>query len=149
MTDLKQIAHPLGLQRLGYAKPLLDVAARHWEGGTVRERAEHVVEETPVAIVYNNIPHVVMMATPADLEDFVLGFSITEELIRTPADLQEVQVVRYGQGIEIQATIHTDCEVVVAGRTLACASLGHLVTWLACLSPGHVVIPTRGFQPGS
>jgi FdhD protein len=117
MTDLKQIAHPLGLQRLGYAKPLLDVAARHWEGGTVSERAAHVVEETPVAIVYNNIPHVVMMATPADLEDFVLGFSITEELIRTPADLEEVRVVRYGQGIEIQATIHSECEAVVAGRT--------------------------------
>src|SRR5262245_36967088 len=117
MIDLKQMEHPLGLLRLGYAKPLLDIAARRWEGGALGERAEHVVEETPVVIIYNNIPHVVMMATPADLEDFALGFSITEELIRTPADLQDLQVVRYSQGIELQATVPPDCEAVVAART--------------------------------
>jgi FdhD protein len=44
-----------------------------------------------VAIVYNGIPHVVMMATPQDLEDFALGFSLTEELIASPADLQGVR----------------------------------------------------------
>ncbi len=117
-TDLKQMADPLGLLRLGYAAPLLEIKARQW-GATegVSERTEQIVEETPVAIVYNNIPHVVMMATPADLEDFVLGFSMTEELIRTPSDLEDVQIVRYGQGIEIQATIHPECEAVVASRT--------------------------------
>ncbi len=69
-----------------------------------------------MAIVYNGIPHVVMMATPWDLEDFALGFSITEELIRSPADLQSLQVVRYGQGIEIQATVSPECEATIASR---------------------------------
>ncbi len=115
--DLKQMEHPLGLQRLGYAGPLLELHARQWRDGIVQERAEQIVEETPIVLVYNGIPHVVMMATPANLEDFMLGFSITEELIRTPADLQDVRVVRYGQGIEVQATVPAECEAVVASRS--------------------------------
>lgn len=108
--------HPLGLSRVGYAKPLLEVAARQWSAAGITDRAEQIVEETPVVMVYNAIPHVVMMATPADLEDFVLGFSITEELIRSPADLRDVKVIRYGQGIEVQATVDEACEAVIASR---------------------------------
>lgn len=115
--DLKQMEHPLGLHRLGYAGPLLELQARQWRDGQVQERAEQIVEETPVVLVYNGIPHVVMMATPADLEDFMLGFSITEELIRTSADLRDIRVVRYGQGIEVQATVPAECESVVASRS--------------------------------
>jgi FdhD protein len=114
---IEQMEHPLGLSRVGYAKPLLEVAARQWSAAGITDRAEQIVEETPVVIVYNAIPHVVMMATPADLEDFVLGFSITEELIRSPVDLRDVQVIRYGQGIEVQATVDEACEAVIASRT--------------------------------
>jgi len=113
---IEQMEHPLGLSRVGYAKPLLEVAARQWSAAGITDRAEQIVEETPVVIVYNAIPHVVMMATPADLEDFVLGFSITEELIRSPADLGDVKVIRYGQGIEVQATVDEACEAVIASR---------------------------------
>jgi FdhD protein len=115
--DLKQMQDPLGLLRLGYAKPLLELQVRRWRDGTVDERTEPVVEETPVAVVYNGVPHVVMMATPIDLEDFVLGFSLTEELIRTPADLLSLEIVRYSQGIEIQVTVSPECDAVIAGRT--------------------------------
>lgn len=114
---IEQMQDPLGLLRVGYAKPLLEVPARRWSRDGLTEHAEQIVEETPVVIVYNAIPHVVMMATPQDLEDFVLGFSITEELIRTAADLVGVKVVRYGQGIEVQATVDDACEAVVAART--------------------------------
>jgi FdhD protein len=115
--DIKQMQDPLGLLRLGYAKPLLELQVRRWRDGTVEERTEPVVEETPVAVVYNGVPHVVMMATPIDLEDFVLGFSLTEELIRTPADLLSLEIVRYSQGIEIQVTVSPECDAVIAGRT--------------------------------
>ncbi len=113
---IEQMENPLGLLRVGYAKPLLEVQARQWSAGTVVDRPQQIVEETPVVIVYNAIPHVVMMATPADLEDFVLGFSVTEELIRAPSDLHAVNVVRYGQGIEVQAAVDEACEAVVASR---------------------------------
>jgi FdhD protein len=107
----------LGLQRLGYAGPLLELRTRAWRDGKIQERGEQIVEETPVVLVYNGIPHVVMMATPADLEDFIVGFSVTEELIRTPADLRDIKVVRYGQGIEVQAVVPPECEAVVASRS--------------------------------
>jgi len=108
---------PLGLRRLGYADTLLPIAARHWHDGAFEERTEQVVEETPVVIVYNNIPHVVMMATPRDLEDFAMGFSVTEELVRSPADLGRIDIVKYSQGIEVQAEVTADCEAVIATRT--------------------------------
>ncbi len=116
-ADLSQMQDPLGLLRLGYAKPLLELRAQRWQDGEVSEREEVIAEETPVTIVYNGIPHVVMMATPQDLEDFALGFSVTEELIGSRADLRSVECVRYSQGIEIQATVAAACEEVIAGRT--------------------------------
>jgi FdhD protein len=116
-SDLTQMQDPLGLLRLGYAEPLLKLQATRWRDGQPSESAETIAEETPVAIVYNGIPHVVMMATPQDLEDFALGFSITEELIGSPADLEHVEVVRYSQGIEIQARVTKACEEVIAGRS--------------------------------
>lgn len=116
-ADVSQMQDPLGLLRLGYANPLLELQARQWHAGEVSEQAEIIAEETPVAIVYNGIPHVVMMATPQDLEDFALGFSVTEELIGSPADLKRMECVRYSQGIEIQATVSPACEEVIASRT--------------------------------
>src|SRR6478736_5426623 len=95
---------PADLAHLGYAGSLLETSVVRWEGGEWTERSERIVEEMPVAIVYNGIPHVVMMATPADLEDFALGFSLTEELIQSPADLEHLEIVRYSRGVEIQAT---------------------------------------------
>lgn len=115
--DLGQMEDPLGLLRLGYGAPLLQVAATQWHDGQVEARTESVVEETPVALVYNGLPHVVMMATPADLEDFVLGFSFTEGLIRSAADLKTIEVIRYSQGVELQITTSPECEAVIAGRT--------------------------------
>jgi FdhD protein len=116
-ADLSQMQDPLGLLRLGYAKPLLALRATRWRNGQASESTEIIADETPVAIIYNGIPHVVMMATPQDLEDFTLGFSITEELIGSPSDLQKVEVVRYSKGIEIQATVSRECEEIIAGRT--------------------------------
>jgi formate dehydrogenase accessory protein FdhD len=115
--DVTQMQDPLGLLRLGYAQPLLELSARRWDDGIVTDRVETIAEETPVALVYNGIPHAVMMATPQDLEDFALGFSLTEELISSPADLQRVECVRYSQGIEIQALVAPEREAEIAART--------------------------------
>jgi FdhD protein len=116
-ADISRMQDPLGLFRLGYAEPLLRLQATRWRDGQAAQSSETIAEETPVSIVYNGIPHVVMMATPQDLEDFALGFSITEELIASLADLEHVEVVRYSQGIEIQAQVSKACEEVIAGRT--------------------------------
>ena len=115
--DITQMQDALGLLRLGYAQPLLELPARRWQDGETTERVEAVVEEVPVAMVYNGLPHAVMMATPQDLEDFALGFSITEELIRGKADLQRIECIRYSRGIEIQMTVSAACEEAIAAKT--------------------------------
>lgn len=48
------------------------------------ERA--LIEEAPVAIEINGLGYAVMMATPADLEDYALGFCLSEQLIASPAE---------------------------------------------------------------
>jgi formate dehydrogenase accessory protein FdhD len=115
--DVRQMQDPLGLLRLGYAQPLLELSARRWEDGVASDLVETIAEETPVALVYNGITHAVMMATPQDLEDFALGFSLTEELIAAPAELERVELVRYSQGIEIQAQVTPDRAAAIAERT--------------------------------
>jgi FdhD protein len=95
--------HPLF--GLGYAQP---VAARTFtrlsdEGAAPADAT--VAEETPVALVYNGWPHVVMMCTPADIEDFALGFTLTEEIVASPSDVMSISAVRYSQGIEVEIVI--------------------------------------------
>ena len=51
-----------------------------------------VATETPVCFVYGGMPYAVMMATPADLEDFVYGFSLTEGIIKTADDIREIVI---------------------------------------------------------
>ncbi len=68
---------------------------RAWRDGRLVVVEDCVAEETPVALVYNGEPHVVMMATPADLEDFALGFSCSEEVIGDAGELQSLDVFRH------------------------------------------------------
>ncbi|AXU97099.1 sulfurtransferase FdhD [Erwinia persicina] len=68
-------------------------------------RADWLAEEVPVALVYNGISHVVMMATPKDLEAFATGFSLSEGIIASPADIFGIDVVPGCQGIEVQVEL--------------------------------------------
>jgi FdhD protein len=57
-----------------------------------------------------------MLATPADLEDFALGFSLTEELVASAAEVRGVEVVRYSRGIELQVAVAPERDAVIAER---------------------------------
>ncbi|WP_042959391.1 formate dehydrogenase accessory sulfurtransferase FdhD [Erwinia tasmaniensis] len=61
-----------------------------------------LAEEVPVALVYNGISHVVMMATPKDLAAFAVGFSLSEGIIAVPGDIFSMDIVPVCNGIEIQ-----------------------------------------------
>ena len=59
-------------------------------------------EETAVALVYGATTQAVLMATPADLEDLAVGFSFTEGVIETPSEIEELEVVRQDEGVELR-----------------------------------------------
>lgn len=100
--------------------------------------AEHhlsacLAEEVPVALVYNGISHAVMLATPQDLEDFALGFSLSEGIIDSPDDLLDCEttssdlsvseslagVPEQGLSLELKVTLRCFMRLKERRRTLA------------------------------
>jgi FdhD protein len=79
--------------------------AERRRAGVTSQVTDAVAEEIPIAFVYNERPHAVMMATPADLEDFALGFSLSEAIIATAAECEKVEIVPALAGIELHITI--------------------------------------------
>lgn len=80
------------------------------------EQEEELVEEVPVALVYNGISHAVMLATPNDIADFALGFSLTEGILQSPSELYDVDVVELTNGIEARLDIATERFVTLKDR---------------------------------
>ncbi|HEV8694573.1 MAG TPA: formate dehydrogenase accessory sulfurtransferase FdhD [Lysobacter sp.] len=69
------------------------------------ERDDAVVVEAPVALLYNGLPFAVMMATPCDLEDFALGFALSEGIVAATDEFKLVDVVRSDGGVALHAAI--------------------------------------------
>src|SRR3546814_13333563 len=67
-----------------------------------------VPAEVAVALSYNGSTHAVMMATPADYEDFAVGFSLSEGVIDSPSDIREIDVVETAAGIDLQIWLTDD-----------------------------------------
>ena len=85
------------------------VAALAVRAGVVSAVDECVAEEVAVALEVNGIAHAVMLATPADLEDFALGFLLSEGLIDARRDLLDVEVVPVELGIALRAEVVQRC----------------------------------------
>lgn len=73
------------------------------------ETEDVVAEEVPVALVYNGISHTVMMASPVMLEEFGIGFSLTEGIVESVSDIYDVEVIEAcGSGREVRITISSE-----------------------------------------
>ena len=110
------------------ASPPADVPAgarlretlRH-DGATSTPAIEAVAEEVAVALVYDDHPFAVMMATPADLEDFALGFSLSEGVIETAEECLAVEIVEVGRGFEARLRLAEGRGLALRARTRALA----------------------------
>lgn len=78
---------------------------RRLTAGGAETLDEIVAEEVAVALVYNGISHAVMMATPADLEDFARGFTLTERIVEKPSEIFDIEVEEGVRGIEVKLEI--------------------------------------------
>lgn len=78
-------------------------------------------EELPIALVYNGSTLAVMMGSPGDLEDFALGFSLTEGLVECAAELGEITLVEHAKGIELQMWLPEAKAEALAARRRALA----------------------------
>jgi len=84
------------------------VRVTNWQEQAQQSGLDHIATELPVALTYNRLSHVVMMVTPADLEDFALGFSLTEGIIPSAGELLSVNVLSRQGGLEVAMTIPED-----------------------------------------
>ena len=86
---LPPVTRPVGVRRVA-------------RDGTAIDRIDVLAEETPIALVYNGVSHAVMMASPADLEDFALGFSLSEGVADDKEDVGAIEAVAVEAGIEVR-----------------------------------------------
>jgi len=85
----------------GYAVRAVD----RWRNGVSTHEDDCIAEEVPVAIVYNGATFAVMMASPHDLDDFALGFSLTERLIGDASQLLQLETHALLEGIELSMRV--------------------------------------------
>jgi formate dehydrogenase accessory protein FdhD len=106
---------------LGQARPARALPLTRLSGAEITTGESAVVEEVPVAFVFNGHAHAVMMATPADLEDLAVGFALSEQIVGGPQDIGRVEVERHSRGIELRIDIPEDAAAQLAerGRALA------------------------------
>ena len=83
-------------------KPAQVVDRQIWYRNDLSFGGRSIPEETAIALTYNGSTYAVMMTTPQDLEDFAVGFSLSEGIINSPAELDSLEVLRLGEGIELQ-----------------------------------------------
>ena len=77
-----------------------------WRDGA--GRSDDLAEEMPVAFEYNGISHAVMLATPDDLEDFAVGFSLSEGIVARRRDIFDIGIRESAAGISLQIEIAGD-----------------------------------------
>jgi len=75
-----------------------------------------VPEETPIALTYDRTTYAVMMGTPADIEDFAVGFSLTERIIEDIDEIAELEIVTVPQGIEARMNLSSNRDVELVSR---------------------------------
>ncbi|WP_245926776.1 formate dehydrogenase accessory sulfurtransferase FdhD [Breoghania corrubedonensis] len=80
-----------------------------------------VPEEAAIAVTYNGATHAVMMATPTELEDFAVGFSLTERIISDVGQIRSVEIAAFPLGVEARLWVDEECAGRLSARRRAMA----------------------------
>ncbi|HOE40069.1 MAG TPA: formate dehydrogenase accessory sulfurtransferase FdhD [Rhodoferax sp.] len=84
---------------------LVQVSVEKWRNDQRRLCLNTLAEEVPIALEYNGISHAVMLASPFNLEDFALGFSLSEGILADSSELFDCEVSATKNGIQVQMQI--------------------------------------------
>jgi len=129
----------------------VSVKGSAWRNGWVASTRD-LPEEAAVALTYNRVTHAVMMATPADLHDFAVGFSLSEGVIGQPSDIEDFEIVPVEGGLELRMWIASPLMAALetrrrrlAGAT-GCGMCG-LESLAEALRPVPHVDTGRAFSP--
>lgn len=96
--------------------PVIRVPRTQWRAEGASEGTRAIPEETAIAFTFNTATYAVMMATPQDLEDFAIGFSLTEGVIASIDDVEAIDIVEEGPGIELRIWLKAPQAAEFLGR---------------------------------
>jgi len=136
------------LEAAGVVPPPAQCVPRQaWRNGSTLLGERTLAEEVPVAFSYDGAAHAVLMATPDDLEDFALGFSHTEGIITTPAEIAELAVVSVADGIVLRMWLTGDrADAFAARRRRFVGPAGCGMCGLESLAEANRTIPMVGYH---
>ena len=106
---------------LGYGPPARDREFSAISSAGVRLARAAIAEEVPVAFAYCGRTHAVMMATPGDLEDLAMGFSLSESIVADAREIRGVTISRHSRGIELGIDVAPPVAERLERRTRALA----------------------------
>ncbi|RXG86207.1 formate dehydrogenase accessory sulfurtransferase FdhD [Bradyrhizobium vignae] len=124
--------------------PLERRAKLVWRGGAPSLSFRLVAEERAIALTFGGSTNAVMMATPADLEDFGIGFALTEGIIARVNEIASIEVIESDFGIEVRMWLESDRadELLARRRAMTgpagCGLCGIESLEQACLAPPRV-----------
>jgi FdhD protein len=132
--------------------PVRTVGRQVWRNGTLSEGSRLIPEETALALTYNGGTYAVMMGTPKNLRDFAVGFSLSEGIVHSAADISSLDIVELDYGIELRMWLApAKAERVserrrhIAGPT-GCGICG-IDSIAEAVRPAAVVAQGRSFAP--
>jgi len=85
-----------------------EVEVEREQGGTRERTTDWVAEERPVSLLYQGIPHVVMMASPADLEDLGVGFTLSEGIVEHAGEIHSVEMIDKADALAVSVHISSE-----------------------------------------
>jgi len=123
-----------------------------WRDGHPGEGTRLIPEETAIALTYNGGTYAVMMGSPQNLQDFAIGFSLSEGIVQSPEEIETLDIVELDDGIELRMWLKPSrAELVnerrrhIAGPT-GCGICG-VESIAEAVRPAAIVPKGRTFAP--